>query len=398
MANAHKIPRNQVGAPGKGAAIVTRHAKSGNSASKPADLVTVEHGQPVTTTERVAAAAGLKHELPDGLQLAAEMIGEYVEGIIFSHRHPVTGELPPHAEIDQQRGTAAIAAIRAEHAKRVAMQHHAVDLEQQIEDLRFAAESGGRRIDELMELNDFHLDSLMKFKPLGEYMQALDAIRKLPASVHGRHISDVAIERMQEQEQRIADLEAERNTARGAVRELERQVFALQQQRDVLQTCLDRHQRDEADPPGYLQDAVIRAAGLGALHTERDAAIKERDALRARLAEIEAQEPVMYVLRSAASRPQPSVVTHQRYLSVAISDRVDEGLDHLDPLYASPTVPAQAGPEGERQSVPLKDEQVAAVVALHWGRADIAPQSVCEFARSIESAVLAASGLEVRRG
>ncbi len=84
---------------------------------------------------------------------------------------------------------------------------------------------------------------------------------------------------------RAACLESERDTARGALRELERQVFALQQQRDVLQTCLDRHQRDAADPPGYLQDAVIRAAGLGALHEQRDAAIKERDELRTSLAE-----------------------------------------------------------------------------------------------------------------
>lgn len=90
-------------------------------------------------------------------------------------------------------------------------------------------------------------------------------------------------------------LEAERNTARGAVRELEQQVFTLQQQCNVLQTCIDSHQRDIKDPPGYLQDAVIRAAGLGALHEQRDAAVKERDALRAWKAEIEAQEPAAEV-------------------------------------------------------------------------------------------------------
>lgn len=61
-------------------------------------------------------------------------------------------------------------------------------------------------------------------------------------------------------------------------------------------------------------------------------------ALAAKDAEIErltaGQEPAMYVLRSSAKRPQPVVVANQRYLSAAISDLVDMGLDHLDPLYA----------------------------------------------------------------
>ena len=55
-------------------------------------------------------------------------------------------------------------------------------------------------------------------------------------------------------------------------------------------------------------------------------------------------------------------------------------------------------PTGPRQAVLLTDEQVSAMIAQHWGSADIAPQSACGFARSIESAVLAANNLEMRRG
>lgn len=81
-------------------------------------------------------------------------------------------------------------------------------------------------------------------------------------------------------------------TARGAISELERKVFEQEQALVVLRACLHRHQRDADDPPGYLQDAVIRAAGLGALHEQRDAAVRERDALRAELAALRDQKPV----------------------------------------------------------------------------------------------------------
>lgn len=77
MKNARHIQKDKAGAPGKGAAIVTRPAKSGNSASRPADLVTVEHGQPVTTTERVAAAAGLQHA--SVIKLVREHLADFEE-------------------------------------------------------------------------------------------------------------------------------------------------------------------------------------------------------------------------------------------------------------------------------------------------------------------------------
>lgn len=58
MKDAHHDPKDEAGAPGTGAAIVARPARPGNSTS---ELVTVQHGRPVTTTERVADAAGLQH-------------------------------------------------------------------------------------------------------------------------------------------------------------------------------------------------------------------------------------------------------------------------------------------------------------------------------------------------
>ncbi|MEY4909477.1 MAG: hypothetical protein RL260_3195, partial [Pseudomonadota bacterium] len=71
MKNAHPVPKKEAGAPGKGAAIVTRPAKSDNSASEPADLVTVEHGQPVNTTERIASVQTIPFH---GLSLSAILV------------------------------------------------------------------------------------------------------------------------------------------------------------------------------------------------------------------------------------------------------------------------------------------------------------------------------------
>ena len=55
-----------------------------------------------------------------------------------------------------------------------------------------------------------------------------------------------------------------------------------------------------------------------------------------RLAEIERQEPVAWVLRSTVGRSAPWVVTSKSYLSCAKGDEVDQGIDHLDPLYTRP--------------------------------------------------------------
>lgn len=144
-------------------------------------------------------------------------------------------------------------AIRAEHAQRVTLQHHAADQAQQIEDLRFAAEAGGRR---------------------------------------------------------IAELEAERDHAASHIASI-----ACQLGSEALQ----------------VDDIAVRVLAV----------VAERDELRARLAEIEAQEPVRLTL-----------------------DQIGESAE---------TMPG--GIDGFLKG---------------WGWQ--------QFARAIESAVLAANGLEVRRG
>jgi hypothetical protein len=146
-----------------------------------------------------------------------------------------------------------------------------------------------------------------------------------------------------DQSQRVADLEAERDTARGAVREFEAKVFNQEHALNVLRACVDRHQRDAADPPGYPQDAVIRAAGLGALHTERGAAIKERDELRARLEEIEGQEPVAWRRADWSGSESPTLQFDPPPDRPTVRDELTNPI--WTPLYARP-VPAT--PDGWR--------------------------------------------------
>jgi len=141
------------------------------------------------------------------------------------------------------------------------------------------------------------------------------------------------------------------------------------------------------------------------IHSSRvDAMRAERDELAARLAEIEAQEPSMYVLRSTAGSVRPTVVTRTSLLSCAQADRVDAGEDHLDPLFARPAprqrvsradelahaaAPERAGPV--QGPVWLTDERIAQIAAQTWGSAGIAPQSAAAFARAIEAWMLGAS-------
>ena len=61
--------------------------------------------------------------------------------------------------------------------------------------------------------------------------------------------------------------------ARAAIRELEAKVFSQEQALAVLRTSVDSYHRDMSNPPGYLQDVVIKAAGLGAM-AEQIAALK----------------------------------------------------------------------------------------------------------------------------
>lgn len=62
--------------------------------------------------------------------------------------------------------------------------------------------------------------------------------------------------------------------ARGAIRELEQKIFSQEQALAVLRASVACYQRDIEDPPAYLKDAVIRAAGLGAM-AEELAALKK---------------------------------------------------------------------------------------------------------------------------
>jgi phage regulator Rha-like protein len=113
--------KHEAGAPGKVAAIVIRPAKSGNSASDATDLVTVEHGQPVTTTERIAAAAGLQHK--NVLALVREHLADFREfgEVAFQTRLNPQGSPTEYAELNEpqaallflyQRNTKAVRAFK----------------------------------------------------------------------------------------------------------------------------------------------------------------------------------------------------------------------------------------------------------------------------------------------
>lgn len=187
------------------------------------------------------------------------------------------------------------------------------------------------------------------------------------AAIHATHMAHAAALA------RIAELEAERDEQRRLF------IQACEALADLgTKLGLDD---DENDPPAIF-DAIEELQA-------------ERDELRARLASIEAQDPVGIQHRTLLDGEWSDWRECVWWRTANIlRQREDYEVRHV---YARP-VPAQAAPAGERQAVLLTDEQVAAMIAQHWGCADIAPQSVCGFARSIEAASLAVNNPEARRG
>lgn len=82
--------------------ILIQPAPPRKSASAPADLVTVAHGQPVTTTERVAAAAGLKHA--SVIKMVRERLADLEElgKVRFQIRLNPQGSPTEYAELNEQ--------------------------------------------------------------------------------------------------------------------------------------------------------------------------------------------------------------------------------------------------------------------------------------------------------
>lgn len=168
----------------------------------------------------------MSEQLPDGLDLAVEMIATHVEEEVGGCR------LTPSALLKKRQGVAAIAAIKSEHSQRVTMQHHSADLAQ-----------------------------------------------------------------------RIAELEAERDNTAAHVASIARQL---------------------GDAALQVDDIAVRVLGL----------VAERDALRARLAEIEAQEPICMVQMTTTGG-------RLRY-----NPDAKQLPEHGMALFARP-VPAQAVPDAD---------------------------------------------------
>jgi hypothetical protein len=168
-----------------------------------------------------------------------------------------------------------------------------------------------------------------------------------------------------------------------AVQELEAKVFSQEQALEVLRTCVARHQRDEADPPGYLQDAVIKAAGLGALHMERDMYRRACGKLRARLAELKQQEPVAEIRQCGCTGAKNDRCVMGDYGSLPIGTK----------LYAGPVAATlEQQDRALREPVLLTDAEVRQIADATLYRG-----SIYERVRAIEAAVLAKNGLEAAR-
>lgn len=116
---------------------------------------------------------GQPGELPDGLQLAATLLDGDRDAFICGQAHPVHGLAPSDEEIAAGYLTA-IAAIRAEHAQRLTLQHHACDQAQRIADLE-------TRRDTLKRLHDAAADERDELR--AKYDELLVALHGIGAAL-----------------------------------------------------------------------------------------------------------------------------------------------------------------------------------------------------------------------
>ncbi len=78
----------------------------------------------------------------------------------------------------------------------------------------------------------------------------------------------------------MRDYYSELVTARGAIADLENRLEVATATIEFLRLQVDNMQRDLDDPPGYLQDRVIRKAGLGGMAEELQALRRQLNEVR----------------------------------------------------------------------------------------------------------------------
>ena len=244
---------------------------------------------------------------------------------------------------DSDRAIAAVHDLAEAHAQRLTLQHHAADQVWRIADLEV-------KCNELIDQRD-----------------------------RGDAQNDLLLAELRQ-------VNTERYALRVKVSDLERAAVKRREISDGVEAELV----DECDT----------------LRTLKSKAESERDELRARLAEIEAQEPVAFTLQFAGSQ---RINTETTYRTQRLADEYADGCAEcgsdarpiVTPLYASP-VPAQAVPTGERQAVLLTDGQIEdgreQVFSTGNPFCPCDAKTMRKAARWAERAVLAANKLEVRRG
>jgi hypothetical protein len=140
-----------------------------------------------------------------------------------------------------------------------------------------------QRIADLEQLSGTYKAAWSGYNPLADYMRGLADAGHLPGEL-GAHFGDIAVKRMQEQAARIAELEAERDDIApilgiAGAKDLSavNAALALVAERDTTAAHVASIARQLGDEALQVDDIAVRVLAV----------VVERDALRARLAEID---------------------------------------------------------------------------------------------------------------